>query len=260
VSNNSLVCYADRMESAFASRIRDDQAVKWAVSQLAEVGFLSMPGPFSSERFGALVKSYDEAMAGACGPNFNVGSTTTRMSDLLSFNAIFDEVFLYEPLLAISGRFFEQDFKLSSFLGRSLRPNTPTQALHADLPRNSEDAPLFGFILMIDPFLVENGATRFVPGSHSWPSVPAESMADPRSLHPKEQVRCGAPGTMILFDAAIWHGHTANVTSHPRRSIQGYFVRRNARQGLDFLSVLPDRVHARMNPIARYLLALEAKP
>lgn len=239
---------------------RYDQAADWAVSQLAEVGFLSMTGPFSSERFGALVETYDEAMSTACGPNFNVGSTTTRMSDLLSFDAIFDEVFLHRPLLAIASRFFEQDFKLSSFLGRTLRPDTPAQELHADLPRASEDAPLLGFILMIDPFLVDNGATRFVPGSHRWPSVPGESMADPRSVHPNEQVRCGAPGTMVVFDAAIWHGHRANVTRHPRRSIQGYFVRRNARQGFDFRSVLPDRVQARMGPAALHLLALKENP
>ena len=245
------------MEDAFASRLQDDQAVRWAVSQLAEVGFLSIPGPFSSERLGALIKTYDDMMAAACGPNFNFGSSTTRMSDLLSFDGIFEEVFLYEPLLAIASRFFEQEFKVSSFLGRTLRPDTPVQELHSDIPRNSEDAPLLGFILMIDPFLRENGATRFVPRSHRWPGVPAESMADTRTPHLREQVCCGASGTMVLFDASIWHGHTANVTSHPRRSIQGYFVRRNARQGVDFRSVLADRVRARLNPIARYLLALE---
>lgn len=245
------------MENAFASRVPDDEVIHYAARQLAEVGFLSIAGPFSSERFSVLAKTYDEAMAAASGANFNVGSTTTRMSDLLSFDKIFDEIFLHEPLLAICTRFFEQDFKLSSFLGRTLRPHAPAQALHADLPRDSEDAPLLGFILMVDPFTADNGATRFVPGSHSWSSVPGESMVNTGSKHPQEHVSCGVPGTMVLFDAAIWHGHTANATSHPRRSIQGYFVRRNARQGSDFRSVLPDRVQARMSPLARHLLALD---
>ena len=30
-------------------------------------------------------------------------------------------------------------------------------------------------------------------------------------------------GTMILFNGAVWHGHTANITRCQRRSIQGYF-------------------------------------
>jgi ectoine hydroxylase-related dioxygenase (phytanoyl-CoA dioxygenase family) len=219
-----------------------------------------MSGPFSSQRFVELVEVYDRAMAVASGPDFNVGSTTTRMSDLLSFHEVFDEVLLHEPLLAICSRFFGQDFKLSSLLGRTLRPGTPAQALHADLPRSSKDAPLLGFIFMVDPFRKDNGATRFVPQSHRWPGVPDESMADTRMQHPDEHVRCGSAGTIVLFNAAIWHGHTANVTSHQRRSIQGYFVRRDARQGFDFRSMLPEHVQVRMTPPARHLLALDRDP
>lgn len=244
------------MENTLSSLDRDE-STQFAFNDLDEAGFLSMPGPFSSQQLGELVGIYDEVMANASGPSFNVGSTTTRMSDLLSFNVIFDEVFLYEPLLAICSRFFDHECKLSSFLGRTLRPGTPAQALHADLPRNSEDAPLLGFILMIDSFRKDNGATRFVPGSHRWPGVPDQSMVDARAQHPCEHVMCGAAGTMVLFNAAIWHGHTANVTSHQPRSIQGYFVRRDARQGFDFRSNLPEHVQARMTSRARRLLALD---
>jgi ectoine hydroxylase-related dioxygenase (phytanoyl-CoA dioxygenase family) len=216
-----------------------------------------MLGSFSSQRLHALADAYDQVMAAAYAPDFKVGSTTTRTSDLLSFGAIFDEVFLYKPLVETCSHFFRQDFKLSSLLGRTLRPETPAQGLHTDLPRTSEDAPLLGFILMIDPFREENGATRFVPGSHQWPGVPAESMEDTRAPHPGETLSCGEAGTMVLFDGAIWHGHAANVTSRERRSIQGYFIRRNVRQGFDFRSRLPDHVQERMNPLARHLLALD---
>ncbi len=218
---------------------------------------MRMPGPLTSERFGAFTDAYDQVMSAGCGPDFKVASTTTRMSDLLSFSAIFDQVFLHEPLLKVCSRFFGEDFRLSSLLGRTLRAGTPAQALHADLPRTSEDAPLLGFILMVDPFREENGATRFVPGSHKWPALPADSMADTRAPHPGETLACGEARTMILFDGAIWHGHTANVTSRERRSIQGYFVRRNVRQGFDFRSRLPEQVQARMTPLARHLLALD---
>ena len=252
-----VICYADSVEDTLEIRVRDDESLEYAVRQLAEMGFISMRGPFSPKRLSALVETYDEVMSPGCGPNFNVGSTTTRMSNLLSFNVIFDDIFLHEPLLAICSRFFIGDFKLSSFLGRTLRPGTPAQALHADLPRDSEDALLLGFILMVDPFLRENGATRFVPSSHDWPSVPTESMVDTRAQHPNEHVRWGAAGTMIIFNAAIWHGHTANTTPHPRRSVQGYFVRRNARRGSEFRSMLPFRVPTRMSPNARHLLALD---
>ena len=196
-------------------------------------------------------------MAAACGPDFNVGSTTTRMSDMLSFSPIFDEIFLHQTLLDLCHHFIREDFKLSSFLGRTLRAGAPAQPLHADLPRASQDAPLLGFILLVDPFTEQNGATRFVPGSHRWPGLPAHSMADLHASYPGERLGCGPAGAMLVFDAAIWHGHTANRTTHDRRSIQGYFVRRSVAQGFHFASRLSDRVKARMTPPARHLLALD---
>jgi ectoine hydroxylase-related dioxygenase (phytanoyl-CoA dioxygenase family) len=218
---------------------------------------MRVPGPSTSQRFTALTDAYDRVMAAGCGPTFKDGSTTTRMSDLLSFSAIFDEVFLFAPLIEACSQFFGQDFKLSSFLGRTLKPGTPSQELHADLPRTSTEAPLLGFILMIDSFREENGATRFVPGSHKWPNLPSDSMADARAKHPDEILGCGEAGTMTIFDGAIWHGHTANVTLRERRSIQGYFSRRCAQQGFDFRMRLPEQAQARMTPIARRLLDLD---
>jgi hypothetical protein len=67
----------------------------------------------------------------------------------------------------------------------------------------------------------------------------------------------GERGTMIIFNGAIWHGHTENVTQDSRRSIQGYFVRRGAGSGFDFRNRLLPADRSRMNPLARYLLALD---
>jgi len=227
------------------------------VEQLAECGFLTITGPLSGTQFGELTDAYDQAMVEASGANLRIGSTTTRISDVLSFNPVFNEVFLFAPLLEACGHSIGEPFKLSSILGRTIRGGSSAQELHVDLPRASENAPLFGFILMIDPFQEENGATRFVPGSHRWPDVPSDRVLDARSTYPGEILVCGEPGTMILFNAAIWHGHTANVTSRARRSVQGYFVRRAAMQGFDFRSQLRDQVQTRMCPRARYLLALD---
>jgi hypothetical protein len=41
-------------------------------------------------------------------------------------------------------------------------------------------------------------------------------------LYGGELLACGRGGSMILFDASIWHGHTANLTSEVRRSVQGF--------------------------------------
>lgn len=242
----------------YLQQIRSGRTLPFpTVSQFASNGFVTLPGVFLGAKLDALIAGYDVAMAAASGPDFKAASTTDRMSDLLSSSPVFAEAFLVPPLLEICEHFFGEPFKVSSLLARTLRAGTPAQALHADLPRDASDAPLLGFILMIDPFRDENGATRFVPGSQHWPDLPEDRMLDLRSPYPGEALSSGEPGSMIVFDAAVWHGHTANTTAHVRRSVQGYFVRRSAKAGFNFAHRLAYAVQTGLSPLARYLLALE---
>ena len=249
--------YSDAVDGLFQQICSGVTLPSESVRQLIESGFVVLPGPLSGDPFNEMAAAYDEVMAVAAGPDFKVGSTTTRMSDLLTYAPVFDNVYLYPPLLEACSHIIGGPFKLSSFLARTLRGGTPAQELHADLARNSEDAPLLGFILMIDSFREVNGATRFVPTSHNWTDLPCDQLTDTRAKYPGEVLGCGERGTMIMFNGAIWHGHTANVTSDSRRSIQGYFVRRSARSGFDFRNRLRPATHSRMSPFARYLLALD---
>jgi len=124
-----------RVDTDFYQQLRTGNALPpQAIALLNTNGFLTMPGPFSGTGLRDLADAYDGVMAAACGPDLKIGSSTTRMSDLLSFNSLFDEVFLHPPLL--------------------------------------------------------------------------------------EACSLGEAGMLILFNGAIWHGHTANVTRKPRRSIQ----------------------------------------
>lgn len=214
-----------------------------------------LPGSIRDPALAEATSAYGAAMAS--GPDYKAGSTTERTLDLLNQSAAFDPIWLHPSLLEIAGHFFEERFKLSSLLARTVRPGASAQALHADLARDSSDAPLLGFILMVDSFRAENGSTRFVPGSHRWPHVASAQLPDPLAEHAEETLACGDAGTMIVFDGAVWHSHTANLTQAPRRSIQGYFVRRSAQSGYDFRKRLLPDTRARMNPLARDPLCLD---
>ncbi len=229
-----------------------------SAADLSEQGFTSLPGPFAGTDLETACAAYDHVMATAHGPHYRAqaASTTTRMSDVLGFSSAFDALLVWPPLLAMATHFFDQPFKLSSLLARTLKAGAVSQALHSDLPRDSPDAPLLGFILMIDPFCEDNGATRFVPGSHLWPGVPADSMTDTHATRIDEVCSVGEAGTVVVFNAAIWHGHTANRTAYSRRSLQGYFVRRDAKEGFDFRGLAAE-AQQRFSPAARYLLALD---
>ena len=137
-----------------------------AVSELLDRGFLVLRNVIADDRMARLSAAYDAAVSSASEPDLRVGSTTTRVSDCVNRGAEFDPLYVHAPLLDACCRVIGKAFKLSSLVARTLRPHTPAQELHVDVPRESKDWPLVGFILMVDEFRPDNGATRFVPGSH----------------------------------------------------------------------------------------------
>jgi len=136
------------------------------------------------------------------------------------------------------------------------RSRTPAQDLHVDVRRDSADWPLLGFILMVDEFRPDNGATRFVPGSHRWPNAPTDSISDLRAEHAGQVLACGRAGSLLIFNGSAWHGHAANTSRDPRRSIQGAFIPRDGRAGTDFAAGMQPETRARLGPLARQVLAL----
>jgi ectoine hydroxylase-related dioxygenase (phytanoyl-CoA dioxygenase family) len=116
-----------------------------------------------------------------------------------------------------------QPFKLSSMLARTLEPGAPAQQLHVDVKRDADGWPLIGFIVMVDDFHAENGATRFVPGSHLLPREPAEWAEEATGPDEGQLPACGPAGSIIIFNGSVWHGHGANRSMKRRRSIQGGF-------------------------------------
>src|SRR5215207_5584896 len=127
-------------------------------------------------RLARLARAYDSAVAGANPADVSVGSTTTRVHDLVNRGPEFDELYVYRPALEACCRVIGRPFKLSSLLARTVRPHSPAQPLHVDFEADAGGWPMLGFIFMVDDFRRDNGATRFVPGSHEWPTTPAGAM------------------------------------------------------------------------------------
>jgi hypothetical protein len=203
-----------------------------------------------------LAVAYDDAVASATGDDVKIGSVTTRVNDFVNRGAEFDALYVFAPLLEACARVIGRPFKLSSMLAWILRPRSPAQELHVDVQRDSADWPLVGFILLVDEFRPDNGATRFVPGSHRWPGTPEEVMVDRRTDHDSQVLACGPAGSLLIFNGSAWHGHTANMSAGPRRSLQGAFIPREGRAGTDFSARMRPETRARLGPLARHVLAL----
>lgn len=227
-----------------------------AARELDECGFVVLPGPVPPSQMEHLARAYDAAVASATADDVRVGSTTTRVTDFVNRGADFDCVYGFPPLLDACCRVIGRAFRLSSFHARTLRPRILVQDLHVDVRRESADWPLLGFILMIDAFRPDNGATRFVPGSQQWPVTPEDVLADCGDDHHGQVLACGPAGSLILFNGSTWHGHTANRSDAPRRSLQGAFIPREGRAGTDFGARMSPETRARLDPLAQWVLGL----
>jgi ectoine hydroxylase-related dioxygenase (phytanoyl-CoA dioxygenase family) len=181
--------------------------------------------------------------------------SSTRIDDFVNRGPEFDEIYIYPPLLAACCQIIGGPFKLSGMRARIVNPGAPTGRLHVDVRHRAGEGALVGCILMVDAFDAENGATRFVPGSHLQPREPGEVMNDPQDAHEEQVLACAPAGSIIIFDASVWHSHGANRSARPRRSIQAHFVPRDAQASPDDHSrrMLPETLQ-RIGDLAKYVL------
>lgn len=228
-----------------------------AARVLNEDGFVVIPGPIEPEALASLAAAYDAAVESAAPADKSDGRTgrTTRVHDFVNRGPAFDRLYVYPPLLEACHRVIGRPFKLSTMHARTLHAHTPAQGLHADFAREELDLaagvwPMVGFIFMIDPFTADNGATLFVPGSHQWSHTCRDAPAD----HPDQVPVCGPAGSMIVFNGSAWHGHGANTTARPRRSLQGAFIRRDATAWLNLPGRMRPDTLARISDLAKYLI------
>ena len=243
-----------------------------ATSELKERGFVVLPCVVTARSMERLTAAYTEAVTSATGDDIRVGSTSTKVSDFVNRGAAFDDLYIFPPLLEACCQVIGGPFKLSSLHARTLRAGAHPQELHVDVPRNSADWPLLGFILMVDDFRPDNGTTRFVPGSHWRSGTPEDPMSDMRAAHEGEVLAehdgevlaphdgevlaCGAAGSLLVFNGSTWHGHTANASNRPRRSIQGAFIPREGRAATDFAARMQPETRTRLSLLAHIVLAL----
>src|SRR5262245_47678388 len=221
-----------------------------AARALDEDGFAVIDGPVPMTHLESLRHAYDRAMREATAPDLAIGRTTTRVHDFVNRGSEFDCLYVHPPLLAACCRTIGQPFKLSNMLGRTLRPGLHPQDLHVDFARDRHGWPMIGFIVMIDDFRKENGATCFLPGSHLSSCEANESLRE-MDLVPA----CGPSGSVIVYNGSVLHGHGPNETNEPRRSIQGAYIRRDA-TGFDLASRMCVETKERIGSLARYLIAV----
>jgi ectoine hydroxylase-related dioxygenase (phytanoyl-CoA dioxygenase family) len=150
------------------------------------------------------------------GRNQFEGFGTKRIYRLFGKTRAFDDVAIHPVLLGVLDRVLGH-CQLSAPTGIQIGPGEPTQMLHRDdsiypLPEPHAEVVL-NTMWALDDFTVENGATRFVPGSHRW-EVGRRPAADEHAV-PIEM----PAGSVAFYTGSIWHGGGANQSPQPRLGV-----------------------------------------
>jgi hypothetical protein len=230
--------------------------------QLDEEGWLALPGLMSPELLGTLRRRVEELFeeeGAAAGSEFKMEPGARRLANLVNKGRVFEEVILTPVVLQCMAQILGPRLKLSSLNVRSAEPGDGKgQPLHADSGAIADDRGYWvaNSVWMLDDFTPENGATRFVPGSHRWGRVPEPDFYGP---HPEERLVTGEAGTVVVMNAHMWHGGTPNRTAAPRRAMHVYYTRWDKPQQQYQKKLLDAGVQARLSGAAREILALDDK-
>jgi ectoine hydroxylase-related dioxygenase (phytanoyl-CoA dioxygenase family) len=144
------------------------------------------------------------------------GRSTQRVYALFAKTRTFDAAAVHPLLLGVLGQVLGH-YQLSAPVGIRIGPGEQAQILHRDdaiypLPQGGPPV-VVNTMWPLDEFTSENGATRFIPGSHRWAPgrVPADT--DPVATATM------SPGQVLFYLGSLWHGGGANRTGRPRLGV-----------------------------------------
>jgi len=150
------------------------------------------------------------------GRNAFEGYSTQRIYALFAKTRTFDRAAVHPMLLEVLDRVLGH-CQLSAPVGIRIGPGENAQVLHTDdmiypIPRPHPPV-VVNTMWPLDEFTEENGATRFIAGSHRWEGDRTPAGDDPVS------VATMAPGSAMFYLGSLWHGGGANRTSRPRLGV-----------------------------------------
>ena len=145
------------------------------------------------------------------GRNDFEGFRTRRIYALFAKTRAFDAPALHPLVLGVLDRVLGH-YQLSAPTGIVIGPGEKPQVLHRDqniypLPPDFGDV-VVNTMWALDDFTADNGATRYIPGSHRWREGP--------SSHKDVAVALMPAGSVLFYLGKLWHGGGANTTDLPR--------------------------------------------
>jgi len=228
--------------------------------QLDELGYLILPDFVPQPVLDTLRNRVETLWAeegDGAGSEFRREPGARRLANLVDKGRIFAEIVATPKILACVEHVVGPGFKLSSLNARSTNAhNGESQPWHADVGAIADERGYWvcNSVWMLDDFTADNGATRMIPRSHTWRRLPEPG--DTRSL-PGEVLVTGRAGTVVVMNAHLWHGGTANRTDRCRRALHAFYTREDKPQQQYQKALLRAETVAALTPLQRRVLAID---
>lgn len=179
---------------------------------------------------------------------------------VICFEGAFFELLLQQPLFpVIESHLGEGPFILNSF-GAVTNTNQNNMYEHGKtIHRDSRSFhPTFRqqcwFMVLVDDFTLENGATWMWQGSHDISECPSKE-----EFYANAHQVVGKKGSVVVFDGRLWHAAGKNHTDVPRRCLTISFTKPFVKQQMDYVRFFgADRV-SEMDPTLQQLFGYHAR-
>ena len=194
------------------------------------------------------------------GDEFRKEEHAHRLANLVDKGEVFRRAIALPEMLDLVKHVVGADCKLSSLNARSADPGTDVgQPLHVDMGAIPDEDGYWvcNTVWLLDDFTRDNGPTRMVPGSHKWGRRPQDVLSDLHAPHPQEVLLVAPAGAVVVMNAHMWHGGTANRSGSPRLAMHAFYCRRDKPQQQYQKQLLRPEVQAALSPELRVLLALD---
>ncbi len=193
-----------------------------------EDGFTILENVFSAQRAKTFGKRVREIERDTLHPledeETEADSSFYRTAGLLRIDPMFWDVPIDPTVTQVVEGVLGNDFLLSTFSGIDLKPEwNSIQPLHPDdalvpIPRPHERAIGCTVMWVVDEFNEHTGGTRLLPGSHRESLDLLFSQDTERLSHTIQPTM--KPGTVLVFDHAIFHGASDNHSDKWRLGLQ----------------------------------------
>lgn len=209
--------------------------VHWFDECMQEGGWFLLPAAVPQRQVQRMLADLDFAYAKcrAAQKKNGVDETTAgTVHHLPAARPSFVEFIEQNPATPYIERFFMGPYILNSFGGNFNYPGEVNYAagVHRDIRTFSYPRRLIlNTLVMLDDFTAENGATWLMPRSQRLEAKPSDEAFRIAAVQ-----ATGPAGSIVMWDANLWHAAGVNGTQKPRRSVTPMFCVPWMKPGFDY--------------------------